>query len=509
MTAAFLGIDLGTGSVKAIVVTEDGRVLGRGGAEYPISHPRPGHAEQDPETWWTATIHAVHEARAQAGDVSIASIALSGQMHGTVLLDARNDPVGPAIIWADTRSAHQVETITSLIGAQRLIELTGSPLAVGFQAATIHWVRQEEPDRWRRVRKILLPKDYLGWRLTNVHATEPSDASSTLLLNVHTRDWSDEVLEALDLDRDYLPDVRESTAIRGSLTPEAADLLGLSATTPVVMGGADAPLAALAAGAVEPGTMLLTISTGSQVIVPTPEPRIDPRGRIHSWCSCIGPDAGGSGAPWYQMGATMVSGLAMRWLRDQVFALPRENAYDQMTAWAAATPPGAGGLVFLPYLAGERTPHMDPTARGLFLGLTAEHGRGHLTRATMEGATLALFDAYSVLASLGAAPNRAILAGGGARSPLWRQIVADVFGLPILPLANVEGSAMGATLLAGAGIGAFALTATARTWARYDDPTLPNPDAHAVYQRIFPIFRDAYVKHKPDFATLANLATTA
>ncbi len=205
------------------------------------------------------------------------------------------------------------------------------------------------------------------------------------------------------------------------------------------------------------------------------------------------------------MGATLVSGLALRWLRDRIFMLPGDDAYEQMTSWAAATPPGAGGLIFLPYLTGERTPHMDPHARGLFLGLTAEHDRGHLVRAAMEGAVLALFDAYAVLASLGASPDRAILTGGGARSAGWRQIVADVFGLPILPLANVEGSAMGAALLAGAGIGAFDLTATARAWASYDETVLPNPDAQAVYKRLMPIFRDAYVKHRSDFIALERL----
>jgi xylulokinase len=503
MTTANLGIDLGTGSVKALVVAGDGRILGRGSAEYPTHAPHPGYAEQDADDWWQGTTRAVREALAESGDVGIAAIGLSGQMHGTVLVGDRGDPIGPAIIWADTRSARKVAEVEALIGRKRLIELTGSALATGFQAATIRWVQTEQPQRWTRVRKVLLPKDYLGWRLTGAYVTEPSDASSTLLLDVRKRDWADEILGTLDLGRDLLPEIRPSTARRGQLTKEAASQLQLTEGTPVVVGGADAPLAALAAGVVDPGTALLTISSGSQVIVPTRDVRVDPLGRIHAWCSCLEPAA--SGAGWYQMGATMVSGLAMRWLRDRILALSGDDAYDQMTSWAARTPPGAGGLVFLPYLAGERTPHMDPQARGLLLGLTAEHDRGHLTRAVMEGATLALYDAFGVLVSLGAEPQQAILAGGGARSSVWRQIVADVIGMPILPLANVEGSAFGAALLAAAGTGAIDLASTARTWARYDEPVTPAPDAQAVYQRLLPVFRDAYVKHRSDFGTLASI----
>jgi xylulokinase len=503
MTPAFLGLDLGTGSVKALVVADDGRVLGRGSAEYPIHAPHPGYAEQDPDDWWQGTTRAVREALAKSGDIGIAAIGLSGQMHGTVLVGDRGDPIGPAIIWADTRSARTVAEVEALIGRERLIELAGSALAAGLQAATIRWVQTEQPQQWAHVQKVLLPKDYLGWRLTGTYVTEPSDASSTLLLDVRTREWADEILGALELGRDLLPEIRASTARRGQLTTEAASQLGLTEGTPVVAGGADAPLAALAAGVVDPGTALLTISSGSQVIVPTREVRVDPLGRIHAWCSCLEPAASGTG--WYQMGATMVSGLAMRWLRDRILALSGDDAYDQMTSWAARTPPGAGGLVFLPYLAGERTPHMDPQARGLFLGLTAEHDRGHLTRAVIEGATLALYDAFGVLVSLGASPNQAILAGGGARSSLWRQIVADVFGMPILPLANVEGSALGAALLAAAGVGAIDLASAARSWARYGEPVLPFPEAHAVYRRLLPVFRDAYVKHRSDFGTLASI----
>jgi xylulokinase len=509
--AAFLGIDLGTGSVKALVVGQDGRILGRGSAGYAILQPQPGYAEQDPEVWWRGTVQAVGTALDEAGGIGISAIGLSGQMHGTVFVGSDGATIGPAIIWADRRSSQQVADITGRVGAERLVEISGSPLAVGFQAASVLWVQQHQPERWRRVDKILLPKDYLGWRLTGGFATEPSDASSTLLFDVRRRDWSGEIFKAVDVPREKLPTVIESPAIRGYLGQEAGAELGLRGPIPVVGGGADAPLAALAAGVVDPDAMLLTISTGSQVIVPTTEVRVDPRGRIHAWCGCLEPltpgrHSGEPGAAWYQMGATMVSGLALRWLRDNVFDLRDEDAYVQMTNWAADAPAGAHGLLFLPYLAGERTPLMDPQARGLFLGLTTEHDRTHLIRAVMEGATLALYDAYEVLTSLGASPQRAILAGGGARSAVWRQIVADVFGVEILPLADIEGSAFGAALLAGAGIGEFDLASTARNWARYDDPVQPNPEARALYQRLLPIFRSAYVKHREDFRLLAGIA---
>lgn len=510
---AFLGIDLGTGSVKALVVADSRHILGRGSAEYPILQPQPGYAEQDPEAWWQATIRAVRAALTEAKSVEILAIGLSGQMHGTVLLDAAGAPLGPAVIWADTRGAPQVAAVADLIGAERLVELTGSPLAAGFQAATLRWIQQHQPERWQRVDKVLLPKDYLGWRLTRTYLTEPSDASGTLLLDVRKRDWADEILAALGVRRDQLPALRSSIADRGPLASVAASELGLRQGVPVVAGGGDAPLAALAAGVVDPETMLLTVSTGSQAIVPTNEVRPDPRGRSHAWCSCLEPPPGdpsrNRGAAWYQMGATMVSGLALRWLRDNVFGLSDERAYDEMTNWASQVPPGARGLIFLPYLTGERTPLMDPHARGVFLGLTAEHDRRHLTRAVMEGATLALYDAYSVLASLGASPQRAVLAGGGARSAVWRQIVADVFGVPIRPLATVEGSALGAALLAGAGVGGLDLIATARAWARYDEPVQPDPDAHRLYQRLVPVFRDAYVKHRDDFRFLARVTANA
>lgn len=496
-----LGIDLGTSAVKALVVALDGTVRGRGSAPYSTAHPAPDRAEQNPEDWWQATITAVHQAIATAPAGEIAAIGLSGQMHGAVFLGG-NAPVGPAIIWSDRRSAVQVEELTERIGRERLIETTGSALATGFQAATIRWVQHHQPDRWEQVRTVLLPKDYLGWRLTGDLVTEPSDASSTLLFDIHRRDWSNDLLSVLNLRRNQLPTVVASSALRGSLRDDAARELGLRAGLPLVAGGADAPLAALAAGVVDPTTMLLTLSSGSQVIIPALAPTVDPLGRTHTWCSCLD-----RGARWYQMGATLASGLALQWLRDQVFAVEGSTSYRDLDAWASATPPGAAGLIFLPYLAGERTPHMDAEARAVFLGLTTDHHRGHLTRAVMEGATFALYDASRILTSSGNDPERIVLAGGGARSEVWSQIVADMFGVDVFPIATVDGSALGAALLAGAGIDALDLVEAAGTWVRYDQPIVPNPAAHHSYQQLIPIFRESYTKHRDDFRTLAKIAS--
>ena len=502
MTTGLLGIDLGTGSIKALVVDLAGTTRGRGSAEYPLHHPKPGYAEQNPADWWRATVTAVREAVAQAGALQVVAIGLSGQMHGAVPLGADGDPIAPAVIWADTRSAAQVDEITRAVGAERLIEMTGSPLATGFQAATIRWWQAAQPDVWAQTRTVLLPKDWLRFRLTGEISTEPSDASSTLLLDVNRRDWSDDVLAALAIDRSLLPPVRGSGEMSGRLSEEAAVALGLPAGLPVAGGAGDAPAGALGAGIVDPSAMLLTISTGAQVLVPAATPRLDRRGRVHTFCSAL---PAGSSAPWYVMGATMVAGLAMRWLRDEVFALEPAGAYERMTAWAEPTAPGAGGLVFLPYLAGERTPHMNPHARGVLLGLTAGHGRGHLVRAVMEGTTLALFDAYDVLREIGIEAGTIVLAGGGAQSPLWRQIVADVFGKPVRPLLTVEQSALGAALLAGSAAGMLDVEVTARRWTAYGELVEPSESAHAVYGRLLPIFREGYRKHVEDFEMLAQL----
>jgi len=511
LVSQLLGIDLGTSSVKVLLATETGQILGWGSAEYPIHRPQPGWAEQYPDDWWQATVTAVRQALASVRDtpVSVSAVGLSGQMHGTVLLGQAGQLLAPAVIWPDQRSQRQVQEITSLIGAGRLIELTGSPVATGFQAATVRWMQQQRPDLWRQTRTVLLPKDYLRYRLIGDIHTDPSDGSGVLLLDVRRRDWSLEVLAALEIDVTQLPPVQPSASVAGRLGRKAAKALGLPTGIPVVTGAADTACGALGAGIVHAQTLLLTISTGGQIVLPAPKVQVDRAGRIHTFCGALtpGPDQAG----WYQMAAILSAGMALRWLRDQVFdlartpGLPGGTAYARMTAWAETAPPGADGLLFLPYLVGERTPHMDPQARGLFLGLTASHGRAELVRAVMEGVALACYDAYHVLAELGANPARIIIAGGGARSQLWQQIVADVFALPVQRLNVGEQSALGATLLAGGGVGLFDPGSTAQTWATYGPLVEPDGGRHALYQALLALFRSAYRKHREDFRQLQDL----
>lgn len=493
-----LGVDLGTSSVKVLLAGLDGQVAAAASAEYPILQPEPQRAEQQPDDWWAATVRAVREAVAHAPAGEIAAIGLSGQMHGVVLLDADEHVVCPAVIWPDQRSGRQVQEITRRIGAERLYGITGSPLSTGFLAASVRWFQQEAPEIWRQVAMLLLPKDYLRWRLTGNFATDPSDGAGSLLLDENKRDWSYELLAELEIDPRLLPPIQPSASIAGALQPAAAADLGLPPGIPVITGAADTPCSALGAGALTPDRLLLSISTGGQLIQPVDEVHIDRKGRIHTFCSALEPGLGRAG--WYQMGATLSAGMALRWLRDNLLAWHYPDAYDVMNLAAAASPPGAQGLIFLPYLVGERTPHMDPEARGVFFGLTLRHGQGDLIRAVQEGVTFAVYDAYQVLAELGVRSHSVILAGGGARSPLWRQIVADVFGKPVRPLLTGEQSALGAVLLAGGGAGLFDVVQTAQQWAQLGEESQPDPVRHAFYQERFSAFRDLYARNKGHFA---------
>jgi xylulokinase len=502
MSAALLGIDLGTSSVKTVVVdVQSGAVISTASAGYPVHHPEPGAAEQDPEAWWQATIAAVKSAMSHAGsEISIDAIGLSGQMHGTVLLAASGKPVGRAIIWSDTRSASSVRELTDSISRERLLAIAGSPLAAGFQAATIHWLRSHHPDLWNRTERVLLPKDYLRYRLTGGFFTDPSDAASTLLLDARTRAWSPELLQAAGVELNQLPVVAPSTAITGELTADAANALGLHAGIAVVGGAGDAAAAAVGAGVVDVSSLLLTLSTGTQALAPIVTPEVDLQGRIHTFCSAFEP--GGDADGWNLMGATMSAGLALRWLREDLFLMSPDAGFDDINA-AADIPIGANGLLFLPYLTGERTPYMNANARGLFTGLGPEHQRAQLTRAVMEGVAMALFDAYCVVREMGAKPDRIVLAGGGSRSRLWRQIIADLFGLPLYPLAIGEQSAYGAAILA-APASDISVAERARAWARYDAPVEPDQRAHDRYQELQSLFRELYAANVSMFEQLAG-----
>lgn len=504
-----LGLDLGTSALKVLLVALDGRIVGRASAGYPIERPGPDRAEQHPEAWWHALAAGVGQALASARATDpgapdpasrVAAIGLAGQMHGTVLLGGDLRPLGPAIIWPDQRSARQVEALTAEVGRERLIDIVGGPLATGFQAATARWFRDEEPARWAEMRMVVTPKDALRLRLTGELATDPSDGSGTGLLDATTRRWSDEILAAVGLDLDRLPPLRDASASAGTLLPEPAAALGLPAGIPVATGAGDTPAGLLGAGVIAPDVFLLSISTGGQLAVPATEPAVDHLGRTHTFCAALAPSAATAG--WYRLAATLSAGMALRWLRDAVFALDTPDAYDRMVAWAEDVPIGARGLVFLPYLTGERSPHMDPTARGVFLGLTARHGQPELVRAVLEGVTLACFDASRVLAEAHALPDRLVLAGGGARSPLWQRIVADVFGTPLRRLEVDEQAAIGACILAGAAVDLVDPATASRAWARLGGLVEPDNARHVRYLELLELFRDAYAANRAAFTSL-------
>lgn len=500
---SILALDLGTGSVKALVVDSSCTVLGSSSEVYSVDRPHDGWAEQTPDDWWVSAVTAARRAVDAAGSPPIVAIGISGQMHGTVLVDEDGEVVRPAIIWEDRRSARQVDRLTRRIGAERIIQMCGSPLATGFQAATLAWLVEHEPEAIRKTATVLLPGDYLRFRMTGIRTTEPSGASSTLLFDIHRRTWSSDLLETLGIVDERLPAVLESTTVHGRLTPNAARQLGLEPGIPVTGGGGDAPLAALAAGVADADTLLLTISTGSQAILPVGSAAVDPRGRIHTWCHVAPP---GSEMPgWYQMGATLASGRAVRWFAETILG----GSATDIDELAGAVPPGSNGIVFLPYLNGERTPHMDPDAAGAFLGLRASHEPADLARAVLEGTMLALRDAFAVLEELGGSPSRIVLAGGGARSTTWSRICADLFDLPVDPLQESEGSAMGAAIVAGRAIGWFDLSTGASLAAIFASRIEPEPNAVAIYRDIRPIFSHAYLALREDLHRLGQIAVRA
>ena len=498
----YLGIDLGTSSVKVVLVDDNGAFINEATQAYTTQHPSKGAAEQNPTHWWDGTGRAVQSLPVHLRG-RVKGIGLSGQMHGTVCLNSALAVIRPAIIWSDTRGAGTSAALTDSIGAVALAGNAGTALAPGFQAVTAAWLRQFEPQTWNQIETVLLPKDYLQLRLTGVLASEPSDAASTGLLDVTTRAWSDFMIEAVGLRASQLAPIHRSAEIVGALTPAAATHLGLTAGIPVVAGGGDAPLAAVAAGAASGHSILATLSSGAQVMAFLEAPVVDPGLRVHAFASPLDPEQGDRG--WYVMGATLVCGMALHWLRTNVYQTGDDQSVEVMIRNAAHAPVGAGGLIFAPYLLGERTPHFDSTARAVFVGLSADHDRRHLTRAVLEGAVFAMRDALDIVRGLAPEADHVVLAGGGARSKVWRQIVADVFDMPVRPSRVVNQSAVGAAILAAsAHLGEPAGTLAER-WARFDQTVEPIAQNVKRYEALRSIFRDIYPAHAKHFQQLAKL----
>ena len=450
MQKLVVGVDVGTGGTRAVVVDENGRVLASATAEHePFASPQIGWAEQSPEDWWRAASVAVRRALADAavGGDQIACVGFSGQMHGAVMLDASGEVVRPALIWCDVRTEKECQQLTEKIGAEALIRLTCNPALPNFTLTKLLWVRENEPENWKRVRSVMLPKDYVRFRLTGVKATDVADASGTLMLDVAHRQWSHEVLQATGIEESLLPRLFESSEICGKVSAEGAAATDLREGTPVVAGAGDQAAGAVGMGIVAPGAVSATIGTSGVVFAATDCPALDAKGRLHTFCHAVP-------GRWHVMGVTQAAGLSLRWFRDRFGTGAGNNgtdSYELLTAEAAAVPPGSDGLLWAPYLMGERTPHLDPKARAALIGLTASHTRGHVVRAILEGVAFSLRDSFTLFAEMGVPVRNIRLGGGGARSQLWRQIQADIYGREVEVLEAEEGAAYGAAILAGVG----------------------------------------------------------
>ncbi len=498
--AFFMGLDLGTTGAKALLVDERGRVVRRGEASYPLRVPRSGFVEQSPEHWRRAALAALRDASGSLGG-SVLALGLTGQMHGSVFLNGDGRPVRPAILWCDQRTERECAEIESIVGSRQLRRITGNPALEGFTAPKVLWLRRHEPRCFSRTRHLLLPKDYIRLALTGVFETDVSDASGTMLFDVPRRRWSERMLEALEIPREWLPDVFESPEPRSGLLARPAREAGLPNGLLVIAGAGDCAAGAVGSGIVGPGPLSLSIGTSGVLFADSASPILDPEGRLHAFCHAVP-------GRWHLMGVMLMAGGSLRYLRDVLFqgSRPgRSGGYREIDRLAASVSPGADGLVYLPYLSGERTPHKDPRARASFVGLGLQHGRAHLARAVLEGVAFAMKDSLDVFREIGVDADRVRLSGGGARSRLWRQILADVLELPVETLATDEGPAYGAALLASVGAGAFPSVAHAcRSWVRAKRAALPRSSAAARYRELHRIFRSLYPSLRQAYSELTR-----
>jgi xylulokinase len=470
--------------------------------------PQPLWAEQNPADWWAATVTSIrrlldrHEVRPD----EIAGVGLTGQMHGLVLLDAHGQVLRPCIMWNDQRTAEEVAAITRTVGREELLRLTGNPVLPGFTAPKILWVRTHEPDVYRRIAAVLLPKDYIRYQLTGGTFSDVSDASGTSLFDVGRRRWSDEMLAALEIPAAWLPEVTESPVVSGAISARAARETGLAEGTPVVGGAGDQAAQAVGTGIVTEGIVSVTLGTSGVVFAASDSYRVEPEGKLHAFCHAVP-------GMWHLMGVMLSAAGSFRWYRDALGQAEQQQAkasnrdvYDLLTAAAAGVPAGSEGLIFLPYLTGERTPYPDPNARGVFYGLTLRHEKAHLTRAVLEGVAFGLRDSMELMRELGLEIHQVRASGGGARSPLWRQILSDVLATELATVNTTEGAAFGAALLAGVGAGVFPSVAEAgRATIDVTDTTKPDPAAAATYDRFYPLYRGLYPALAPSFRATAEL----
>lgn len=503
-----LGIDLGTSGTKTVLFDQEGHGICSCTVEYPMYQPHNGWAEQDPQDWWHAAVETIQTVLKKSGvdPKDVVSLGISGQMHGLVMLDEKGQVLRRSIIWCDQRTQAECDEIHEKVGREKLIAITANPALTGFTLSKVLWVRNHEPEVYAKCRHILLPKDYVRYMLTGDFATEVSDASGMQMLDVPNRCWSDELLNILNIDKSLLAKVYESCEVTGHVSEEAAALTGLSAETLVVGGAGDNAAAAVGTGVVEDGKAFTTIGTSGVVFAHTDKLAIDPQGRVHTFC-CAVPGA------WHVMGVTQAAGLSLKWYRDNFCDAEKQAAqqmgvdpYDLMNKEAAQSPIGANKLIYAPYLMGERTPHLDADCRGMFFGLSAMHTRRDLLRAVMEGVSYSLRDCLGVLNEMGVNPEQMLACGGGGKSPLWRQMLADVFNCPVATTVNTEGPALGVAILAGVGAGLYKSVPEACHAMIHVNPAQePIPENVPQYAKVYEVYRMLYPANKDVFKALGKL----
>lgn len=506
-----LGIDIGTSGTKTLLInaSKGGEVVASSTKTYPLYTPKPLWAEQEPEDWWQGTIASIQEVLRESGidPKQIKGIGLSGQMHGSVFLDQNNSVLRPAILWCDQRTQAECDWIMDTVGREKTVELISNPVLTGFTAGKIIWLRNNEPEIYKQVKKVLLPKDYVRLRLTGEFATEVSDASGTALFNVTKRDWAYEMLDAIGIPQDWMPKAYESPEVSGRISAEAAALTGLAEGTPIVGGGGDQAAGAVGNGVVEPGIISSTVGTSGVVFAFADKPVVDPELRVHTFCHAV-PDK------WHVMGVMLSAGGSLRWYRDTfadtetaVAKALGKDPYDLMCNEAAKVPVGSEGLIFLPYLTGERTPYPNPHARGVFFGITLRSDRSHFVRAVLEGVAYGLRDSFGILDTMGVPISQVRASGGGARSDVWRQIQADVTGYDHVTINIDEGPALGVALLAGVGTGIYPSVAEAcRSVIKVATTTKSNPAAKKNYDGFYAVYQSLYGALEPGFDTVSELA---
>ena len=503
-----LGIDIGTSSTRALLIDENSKLVASSTSDYKLITPKPGWAEQIPDDWWIASINTIKEVieKSKISPQNIAGIGLSGQMHGSIFLDKGGNVIRPAILWCDQRTFKQCETIYEIFGHDGFIKLSYNRALPGFTAPKILWLRENEPENYKKVSKILLPKDYIRYRLSNTYATEVSDASGTILMDIPSRNWSDEILNGLQIEKSLLPEVSESDIITSKVSEEASNLTGLIEGTPIVGGGSDNAAGAVGSGIIKSGLISDSIGTSGVVFAHVDKPLYDPQGRVHSFCHAVP-------GKWHLTGVTLAAAGSLRWYFDEfgpsreiIKNFPDMKGYNLLDKQAEQVPAGSDGLIFLPYLSGERTPYTDPDARGVFFGISYLHGPDHFVRSIMEGVAFSQLDCLTLMRDLNINSNKITLFGGGAKSNTWRQIIADVFNSKVVTLNIEEGAAFGAAIIAGAGCGIYASIKEGIEKILSEDKE-NNPTAENVekYKKLYTIYKSLYKDLKDDFKKLGSL----